>query len=72
MATISDILRNAIADSGMTMYRIAKDAAVDFSTVSRFCNGERTITLETADKLSECLGLELRPREVPARKRRRK
>jgi len=53
-------LRKAIADSGYSGYRLAKESDVPQGVLSRFINGKRTITLATASKLAEILGLELR------------
>ena len=61
MAVFSDALRQAIDRSGLTMYHIAKDAGLDFSSLSRFCHGERSLKLESADKLAEYFNLEVRP-----------
>jgi len=61
MAIFSESLRQAIDRSGLTMYRIAKDAGLDFSTLSRFCHGERDLKLESADKLAEYFNLEVTP-----------
>lgn len=58
--TIVDQLRQAMKDSGETEYAIAKSAGVSQSIVNRFTNGERGISFETAAKLCEHLGLELR------------
>ena len=55
-------LRQAIRDSGLTIYRLAKDSGVSQPVLSRFVNGKRGITLATASKLAEALGLELRPK----------
>ena len=60
MAVFADALHEAIDGSGLTMYRIAKDAGLDFSTLSRFCHGERDLKLESADKLAEYFNLEVR------------
>ena len=54
-------LRRAIRDSGLTPSRIAADADVDRGLMSRFVTGQRGVTLTTADRLCEVLGLELRP-----------
>ena len=42
---ISDQLRQAIRDSGLTRYRIAKETGLSQVTLSRFFNGERGLTL---------------------------
>jgi transcriptional regulator with XRE-family HTH domain len=59
--SISDALRSAIIKSGMTRYEIAKRSGVPQSALSRFMNGERSISLETLDKLAEVLSVELSP-----------
>jgi len=52
-------IRAAIKDSGLTIYRLAKDSGVSQPVLCRFVNGKRGITLATASKLVETLGLEL-------------
>ncbi len=72
MTTITQSLRDAITDSGQTIYRVAKDNDIHSTVVMRFYKDERSLTLETADKLADYFGLELRPREKPAAKRKRR
>ena len=57
--SLVDQLRQAIVDSGLTQYRIAKDTGVPQPVVNRFVSGERGITLETAGKLCKYLRLRL-------------
>jgi plasmid maintenance system antidote protein VapI len=64
--TLSDVLRRAILESGMTRYAIAVKAGVDQASLSRFVAGKRSMSLETADKLMDVLGLEVRPRKRKA------
>ena len=52
-------IRTAIKESGLTIYRLAKDSGVSQPVLCRFANGKRGITLATASKLTETLGLEL-------------
>ena len=60
LKTISDALRQAIRKSDQTLYRIAKDAEVDWGTVQRFLDGTRAnIRIDTIDKLCRHLGLTL-------------
>ena len=59
---IIEELRRAIRDSGESEYAIGKATGVSQSILSRFVNGERGISLETAAKLCEHLELELRRR----------
>lgn len=56
-------MRNAVKDSGLTIYRLAKDSGVSQPVLSRFLNGKRGITLATAAKLANVLSLELRPKK---------
>ena len=55
-------LRQAIRDSGVTLYRVAVEADVDRAMLSRFVTNERDITLRTASRLADYLGLGLRKR----------
>jgi plasmid maintenance system antidote protein VapI len=57
--SLVDELRQAIADSGLTLYRVAKDAGLPYAVVHRFANGTRDITLGNAGKIAEVLGLRL-------------
>jgi hypothetical protein len=60
---IQDQLRRAIADSELNLHRISKGAGIVYPVLYRFVNGERDLTLETADKLCEFFGMRLtRPR----------
>lgn len=60
-ADLNEQLRKAIKASGLTPYRIATDAGVDRAVMTRFVNGDRGLTLDTASRITEYLGLELRP-----------
>lgn len=55
-------LRKAIADSGLTHYRLALNAGLRPHQIDRFVSGERGIGLHVAGKLAEALGLELTDR----------
>jgi plasmid maintenance system antidote protein VapI len=57
--TIADVLRNAIRESGLTHYRIAKDAGIKPDMIDRFVFGKRDLRLGTAAKIADVLGLEL-------------
>lgn len=58
--TVSDALRQAMIDSGLSAYRLAADSGVNVAAVLRFRSGERSLKLESVDRLAEVLGLELR------------
>jgi hypothetical protein len=67
---VSNQLRVAIKQADATLYRIAKDADVDWGMLRYFLNGTRpNIRIDTVDKLCECLGLELQPKKKRGRKR---
>ena len=71
--TISRQLRAAINASDATLYRIAKNAVVDWGTLQRFLDGSRpNIRIDTIDRLCEELGLELRPKTLHRGKKRSK
>jgi len=53
-------LRTAIKEAGKSIYQVAKDSGVAHPVILRFVSGERDIRLETAEKLAESLGLELK------------
>ena len=61
-ATIAEVLRNAIEESGQSVYGIAKAADIPQPVLHRFYAGERDLTLATANKLAVYFGLELKPK----------
>ncbi len=60
-------LRAAIRQSGLTIYRIAKDSGIPQPTVQRFAAGKRDMYLETADKLAAYFGMRLTRPVKPAK-----
>jgi transcriptional regulator with XRE-family HTH domain len=57
---LTDQLRQAIAQSGMTRYEIAKRTGVSEATLSRFYTGTRPgLSMQALDALGECLGLKI-------------
>lgn len=60
-ATISEQLRQAIRESGMSDSAVARAADLDKATMSRFLSGERGLRLESVDVLCVLLGLRLVP-----------
>ena len=54
-------LRRKIEKSGVTVYALAGLADVSPQQIGRFLRGERDLTLATAAKLAQALGLELLP-----------
>jgi plasmid maintenance system antidote protein VapI len=59
LKAIDEQLRAAIRDSGLTHYRIGKDAGVAPHIIDRFVSGERDLRLATAAKIGKVLGLGL-------------
>ncbi|MFZ1933869.1 MAG: helix-turn-helix transcriptional regulator [Thermoguttaceae bacterium] len=57
--TMTNALKAAITESGLTRYRIAKDTGIDEAALMRFMRGETSLRLDKADVLAEYLGLEL-------------
>ena len=64
MEPIVGRIRKAIEASGKTRYRIAKESGVAQSQLSRLMSGERSLSVETLERLAECLELEIVIRPV--------
>src|SRR5213594_809483 len=62
---LTDQLRRAIINSGLTRYQIAKETGIDESALSRFYYGERGLSMEALNALGECLELEIVMRRTP-------
>jgi hypothetical protein len=63
MHDLTKVLRKAIDRDPRSLYMIAKDGGLPYSTVHRFATLERSqLSLKTASALCQVLGLELRPR----------
>ena len=58
---MTNVLKAAIEQSGISRYRIAKDTGVLETSLSRFMRGETSLRLDKADVLAEYLGLRLVP-----------
>ena len=70
--SISEALKAAIdeqLEGGKKVYRIARESGIGQPVLSRIMTGERTLTLPTADRLAEYLGLELQPKTIKKGKR---
>ena len=60
MVTITEILRQAIVDSGLPLQQVAERAGVERASLSRFVRGQRTLRLDMADRLAAYFGFELK------------
>ena len=59
---LGEQFRAAFAESGLSRFELARRAGISYAIVHRFMGSDRTITLDTASKLADVLGLELRVR----------
>lgn len=59
MTDLEHAIRHAIVASGVPLLQIAKAAGVSHPSLYHFANGKRGLTLETAGKLCDALGLEV-------------
>jgi transcriptional regulator with XRE-family HTH domain len=76
--TVSDQLRRAIAESGVSRYRLWQATGVSQASLSRFLHGQADLSLGAVDAIADYLGLALvrtepnRAGEAEPRKRRDK
>jgi hypothetical protein len=56
---LTDQLRQAIVDSGLTRYRIAKETGVSEATLSKFHLAQRGLSMAAMDRVGEFLGLKI-------------
>lgn len=57
------IFRNAIENSGVNIAQLAKLSGVDRSQLYRFMQGQRGLSIKTAEQLAKQVGLDLTYRE---------
>ena len=65
-ATMCDVLHSAVC-AKPSIRRLAKAARIDTAIVSRYRSRRRTISLATASRLAEALGLSLGASEADAK-----
>ena len=58
--TMTDLLREALNESGESLYAIALRADVNKASLIRFLRGSQSLRLDVADKLAAYLGVECR------------
>jgi DNA transposition AAA+ family ATPase len=56
---LTDQLRQAIDDSGMTRYQIAKGSGIDESALAKFYNGHRGLSMQALNAVGEFLQLKI-------------
>ncbi|HZW34905.1 MAG TPA: helix-turn-helix transcriptional regulator [Isosphaeraceae bacterium] len=61
---LTELLQNAIRASGVRCSAISRRTGISQATLSRFLRGQLSLTLGTAEKVLDALGLEvvIRPR----------
>jgi len=64
---LSDQVRQAIDDSGLSRYRIAQETGIDESALAKFYNGKRGFNSDTLDVLGAYLGLRIVMDKKPKR-----
>jgi len=69
MQDIEDTLLTAARGCGWSIAELARRAGLPYSAVHGFVRSDRLITLRSAARLAEALGLELRPVRRARRKR---
>ena len=58
-ASLSDLLRRSIRESGRSVEEIASDTGISPIVIAGFVSGTRDIHMATADRLARSLGLEV-------------
>jgi transcriptional regulator with XRE-family HTH domain len=56
---LSEQVRRAVAESGMSRYAICKSIGMDQSIMSRFMNGKGGLQQDSLDRLADLLGLDI-------------
>ena len=65
--TFTEQLRRAIRDCGETRYSLAQRPGTAQSTLTRFMNGTRGLSMEAIDRLFDALDLEVKARKREGR-----
>jgi transcriptional regulator with XRE-family HTH domain len=65
---LTDQLRQAIDDCGLTRYEIAKQTGIDESALAKFYNGHRGLSMEALNALGEFLQLKIVLGRKPSKK----
>jgi transcriptional regulator with XRE-family HTH domain len=60
MVNVTDTLKQAVKQSGETLYAICKATGMNHDSLSRFMRDETSLRLDVADKLADYLGIECR------------
>jgi ribosome-binding protein aMBF1 (putative translation factor) len=55
----SDLIRQSIAESGLSFIELERRTGVKRQSLMKFARGEQSLRLDMAEKLFDCLGLQL-------------
>jgi ribosome-binding protein aMBF1 (putative translation factor) len=55
----ADLIRRSIAESGLSFIELERRTGVKRQSLMRFARGEQSLRLDMAEKLFDCLGLQL-------------
>jgi transcriptional regulator with XRE-family HTH domain len=64
---LTDQLRQAIDDCGLTRYQIAQETGIDESALAKFYNGRRGLSMEALNALGNFLQLRITLGRRPAK-----
>ena len=59
LKNLTDQLRQAIDDCGLTRYEIAKQTGIDESALAKFYNGHRGLSMDALNSLGDYLQLKI-------------
>jgi transcriptional regulator with XRE-family HTH domain len=65
---LTDQVRQAIDDSGLTRYEIAKQTGIDESALAKFYNGHRGLSMDALNALGQVLQLKIKLGRKPRKK----
>ena len=68
MKSLTEQLRQAIDDSGLTRYQIAKETGIDESALAKFYNGHRGLSMDALNALGKFLQLKITLGRKPRKK----
>jgi hypothetical protein len=57
--TVSEQIREAVWDSGKSLYRVCKDTGISYAALHRFAHGRTVLRMDLLDRLCSYLGLRL-------------
>lgn len=67
MPALFDSLRQAIHESEQSRYQIAKGSGIAASQLARLANGQRGLSVESAERLADYLGLQITIKPKPTK-----